>query len=143
MWMVIGLLVSVIALSIDWNPEEIVGTLQGILILGLLGAAIMLRWVITLRFWSALVAWLRSLADAAEQAVSACAKHGLWRRQMPSPRASRQGAALAVSDTREGEGKQHPVFRRPMKARSCERVEEMRQGGHCIRQSRSSMTTVR
>ncbi len=58
-WTIVGLLIVVILLNGDLHTDDVLGVFQGILIFGLLGIIIMLRWIITLRFWSALIAWVR------------------------------------------------------------------------------------
>jgi hypothetical protein len=60
-WVLAGLLLVIILLSVDIHTDDVVGVLQGLLIFGLLGLAVLLRWTIILRFWLALIAWLRSL----------------------------------------------------------------------------------
>ena len=59
-WAIVGLLVVVILSISDLRADEVLGLLQGLLIFGLLGIAVMLRGTIVLRFWAALIHWLRS-----------------------------------------------------------------------------------
>jgi hypothetical protein len=43
------------------DMEDVFGLLQALLIFGLLGAVILLRWTMSLQFWSALLGWLKRM----------------------------------------------------------------------------------
>jgi hypothetical protein len=51
----VALLAAIILTAID----DLLGLLQGVLLFGLLGLALLLRWTVLLRFSAVLVAWLR------------------------------------------------------------------------------------
>ena len=59
LWLIVALLAATVVISSSFDGDDLLGLLQGLLLFGLLGIALLLRWTIIFRFWSDLVAWLR------------------------------------------------------------------------------------
>lgn len=59
LWSLVGLAAVAVLVSSDFRGDDLVGLLQGLLLCGLLGIAVLLRWTISLQFWTTLIAWLR------------------------------------------------------------------------------------